>query len=98
MAVETLIEAFKQIDAEQEKRGRENIFQEVDRRALAKMSDKALALWQSQHPSDSPQYILSQFEWNRRLTAEQTKWARWSVIVGFIGVIIGALLQHWLEK
>lgn len=98
MAIEALKEAFKRIDAEQEKRDIENKFGDVDRRALARMSDKDLALWQSQHPSDSPQYILAQFEWNRRLTAEQTKWARWSVIVGFIGVIIGALLQRWLEK
>jgi hypothetical protein len=69
---------------------------------LAKLSDKDLALWQSKYPQDSPQFILGQFEWNRRLTAEQVMAtlhsARWSAWFGIAGVVIGLLLGKLLER
>ena len=98
MAIETIREAFKQFEAEQKRRGLENKFNGIDRRALAQMSDKDLALWQSQHPESSPQFILSQFEWNRRLTADQIKATRWTALIGLAGVIIGVLLTKILEN
>ncbi|MDF7809699.1 hypothetical protein P4E94_19830 [Pontiellaceae bacterium B12219] len=55
---------------------RADAFAEIDRRVIAKMKDKDLALWQSEYPPDSPQFILAEFEWNRRLTAEQIRSTR----------------------
>ncbi len=85
-------EVSKRHSAERERRGLEHKFGEVDRRALARMCDKDLALWQSQHPQDSPQFILGQFEWNRRLTADQIKATRWAAWLGIIAAVIGALV------
>jgi hypothetical protein len=80
---------------------REKEFAELDRRMLAKMSDKDLAAWQAKHPEQSPQFILAQYEWNRRLTSDQikaaVKAARWSAWFGIAGVIIGATLAKLLD-
>jgi DNA topoisomerase VI subunit B len=62
---------------------------------LAKLTSKALASWQSNYPPNSPQQILAQFEWNRRLTEKQVQSARFAAWVGLIGVVVGAVLA-WL--
>jgi hypothetical protein len=76
-------------------------YDKIDRIWLAKLSDKDLASWQSDHPADSPQYILAQFEWSRRLTADQIsatiKAARGQAWIGIAGVIIGVLLSLLLR-
>jgi hypothetical protein len=77
---------------------RERQFIDVDRRVLAKMPDKDLATWQAKFPSDSPQFILAQFEWQRRLTADQIKTMRWAALIGLAGIILGVLLTKVLEK
>ncbi|MGA2246353.1 MAG: hypothetical protein ABSH48_15255 [Verrucomicrobiota bacterium] len=73
-------------------------FEKVNRRELAGWPDEKLAAWQAKFPSESPQFILAQFEWNRRLTADQVKAARWASWIGLAGVIVGALLTRILEK
>jgi hypothetical protein len=73
-------------------------FKKVNRRALANWPDEKLAAWQAGFPSDSPQFILAQFEWNRRLTADQVKAAHWAAWIGLAGVIVGAVLARLLEK
>jgi hypothetical protein len=73
-------------------------FEKVNRRELASWPDEKLAAWQAKFPSESPQFILAQFEWSRRLTADQVKAARWAAWIGLGGVIVGALLSRFLEK
>ena len=73
-------------------------FEKVNRRELAGWPDEKLAVWQAKFPSESPQFILAQFEWNRRLTADQVKAARWAAWIGLAGVIVGAVLSRILEK
>jgi hypothetical protein len=74
----------------------------IDRRAIAKMPDKELALWQSDFPVESPQFILASYEWQRRLIVDQVKavrWAAWLSVFGVItGIILGALLPYFERK
>jgi hypothetical protein len=81
-----------------EKAAFEKEFEKVNRRELANWPDEKLAAWQAKYPSESPQFLLAQFEWNRRLTADQIKAARWAAWIGLAGVIVGALLTRILEK
>ena len=73
-------------------------FAKVNRRELANWPDQRLAAWQAQFPPESAQFILAQFEWNRRLAADQIKAARWAAWIGLVGVIVGAVLTRILEK
>jgi hypothetical protein len=73
-------------------------FEKVNRRELAGWPDEKLAAWQAKYPPESPQFILAQFEWSRRLTADQIKAARWAAWIGLAGVIVGAVLSRLLEK
>ena len=73
-------------------------FEKVNRRELASWPDEKLAAWQAKFPSESPQFILAQFEWSRRLTADQIKAARWAAWIGLAGVIVGAVLSRVSEK
>ena len=83
---------------DQEKARFEKEFEKVNRRELASWPDEKLAAWQARFPSESPQFILAQFEWSRRLTADQIKAARWAAWIGLAGVIVGAVLTRILEK
>jgi hypothetical protein len=71
-------------------------FEKFDRRELAKMDDKALAVWQAMFDTDQPQWRLAEHEWQRRLTAEQIaatmRAARGQAWFGIAGLFIGALL------
>jgi|ERR1035441_5893145 hypothetical protein len=70
--------------------------EKLDRRELVKMSDVALAKWQSGFASDEAQWRLAEHEWQRRITAEQIaatmKAARGQAWFGIAGLFIGALL------
>ncbi|HUX31389.1 MAG TPA: hypothetical protein VMV78_12325 [Thiobacillus sp.] len=72
-------------------------FKDVDRRAIAKMSDHELALWQSEYPEDSPQFILANHEWQRRLTIEQVNASRFAAFMGLLGAVVGAFIT-WLAS
>jgi hypothetical protein len=67
-------------------------FKDVDRRAIAKMSDHDLASWQSEYPEGSPQFILAEHEWQRRLTVEQVKASRFSAYIGLVSTVVGAII------
>lgn len=69
-----------------------NEFAKFDCATLSKMTNKDLAIWQSKHPIDSPQYLIALQEWNRRALVEQINVTKWSAIMGFLGVILGVLL------
>jgi hypothetical protein len=73
-------------------------YSKVDRVWLSKLSDKELASWQSDHPQESPQFLLAQFEWNRRLTEKQVQSVRFAAWVGLIGVVLGAILGWLLSQ
>ena len=73
-------------------------FKAVDRRALTKLPDKELAVWQSEYQSNSPQYILAEHEWQRRLMADQIKGNRFAAYIGIIGTIIGAITTWMITK
>jgi predicted oxidoreductase len=89
--------------------GREAEFAKINRRELAGWRDEVLAAWQAKYPPDSPQFILAQYEWSRRLTADQIRAtltsARQTAWFGIWGAAIGAavgafltLLVEWLSK
>ena len=82
----------------QAKARHEKEFETVNRREVAAWPDEKLAAWQAKFPSESPQFILAQYEWSRRLTSDQIKAARWAAWVGLGGVIVGAVLARLLEK
>jgi hypothetical protein len=67
-------------------------FDKVDREQLAKLPDKDLAAWQSEHSENSPQFLLAQYEWSRRLGAAQIKATRWAAWFGIAAAIVGAIL------
>jgi hypothetical protein len=81
-------------------------FKTLDRRELAKMDDKALAQWQSDYKSDEPQWRLAEYEWQRRITAEQinatmrsARWQAWfGVFAALIGGVLGALLAILVQN
>ena len=56
---------FKGILARGEKHRLETDFDKIEERKLSRISDKELAAWQAKYPPDSPQWILSTFEWQR---------------------------------
>lgn|SRR4030042_3726218 len=76
---------------------------------LTKMTPEELANWQSQWKPHSPHYILAEKEWQRRerlhqheldleLIQKQVKWMKFSAVIGFLGVIIGAIITVSLSK
>ncbi len=71
------------------------LFENIDHKEIAKFTDKELAIWQSEYPRDSPQSILADYEWQRRLTVEQVRGARFAAYIGIIGVIAG-YISSWL--
>lgn len=72
-----------------------NELKDFDRRSLSRMQDKDLAIWQSEYPAGSPQFILAEHEWQRRLTVEQIKGARFAAYIGILGALAGSIVT-WL--
>ena len=73
-------------------------FKSINRRTISKYSDKELASWQSEYQPDSPQFILAEHEWQRRLMADQIKGSRFAAYIGIIGTIIGAVTTWLITK
>jgi hypothetical protein len=72
-------------------------FESISVLFVASKTAKELALWQSKYPQDSPQHIIANHEWQRRLNAEQIKSNRFSAYVGIVGVILGFILSSSYE-
>lgn len=70
-------------------------FSEIDTVFVSSLSDKELAGWQAQYPADSPQFIIANHEWQRRLNLEQIKANRHSAYIGLVGVVIGVALTSF---
>ncbi|MFA7345993.1 MAG: hypothetical protein WC003_16975 [Terrimicrobiaceae bacterium] len=66
-------------------------FRECDPIILATLSEKELATFQSKYTEGSRQFILAEYEWQRRLTAQQIKAAYRTAWIGVIGAIVGAV-------
>lgn len=77
---------------------REAEFLNLNQRDLAKYTDKELALFQSKHPAGSPQFVISDHEWQRRLIVVQAKTSRLVALVGIVGTLLGTILGHLLTK
>ena len=73
-------------------------FDSIDRKLLAKMSDKELAEWQSKYESNTSQTILAEHEWQRRLTSEQVKATRFGGWMGLAGAVVGALITLMVQN
>ena len=74
----------------------------LDTSELPKWRDIDLAAWQSRYPPGSPQYILGEHEWQRRLADRQiaaTHTAnRRSIIGSILGTLFGVVLGWWLSS
>ena len=88
-AAQSILNAMKH---QAHRKHRADFQKESVQRKLSAMTEDELALWQDEYPADSPQYILVQHEWNRRLTAEQVKATRYSAIIALYATILGTLL------
>lgn len=64
---------------------------ELDPKALSKLNDKDLALWQRHQAVDSAQFILASHEWERRLLAEELRSLRFFALLGVLGTLVGSL-------
>lgn len=93
---EDLKKAMERAAEKQAARHLHEEFADFDCSSLPKMTNKDLAAWQAKYPMDSPQYLIALQEWNRRATVEQTKWMKRSIYVGFLGIIIGAILTAFV--
>ena len=74
----------------------QNEFATLDFDKIRSKSDSELAAWQAEFPTDSPQFIFALQVWNNRTILEQTKWMKRSIYVGFLGIIIGAILTAFI--
>jgi hypothetical protein len=73
-------------------------FNSLEIKEVLKKNDKELALWQSNYGINSPQYILADYEWQRRLTFQQIKATRFAAWIGLLGVVIGVILGLLLGR
>jgi uncharacterized protein YqeY len=67
-------------------------FKNINRKELSEKSDKELAIWQTEFSPDSPQYVLAEHEWQRRLLVDQIRSTRFAAFVGLLGTALGAML------
>lgn len=69
-------------------------------RQLSVMTESELAVWQSQHSYETPQFSMVEREWQRRLIVEQVKATLSAGRLGLIGSIsaafIGVVLGYFL--
>jgi hypothetical protein len=88
------------VHAAKKQRHREELAS-LDRRALSKMDDKALAIWQFEFEEDEPQWRIAEHEWQSRLITAQiraaTAGARGQAYFGIAGMVIGLLVNKILE-
>jgi len=80
------------IAAKDAKKARFAEFQDIDTVFVGSLTDKDLASWQSQHPTDSTQHILANHEWQRRLNSEQIKSNDKTARMGILGVVLGSVI------
>lgn len=73
-------------------------YRQVDRVALSKLPDKALAEWQGAYPPGSAQFILAEYEWQRRLMAQQVRSMQFATWLTLAGVVLGAVLTYGFSK
>ena len=67
-------------------------FKEGDPNVIANLTDRELADFQSKYSQGTRSFILAEYEWQRRLTAQQIRATSKSAWLGLIGVILGGLI------
>ena len=88
-----------------EKVSQYDAFEKFNAAEMPGWSDKDLAGWQAIFPPDSPQFLLGEHEWRRRLADRQIAAAHatarraaiWGAASGIIGAVAGALLTWFLS-
>ena len=74
-------------------------FQEMNAVAIGELTDKQLAVLQSEVPRDAPQFIRAEHEWQRRLQARQLRLMRFAIVASLVsalmGAAVGALIARW---
>lgn len=92
-----VVAAESQLKEIESRKKRFEEFESISALFVASKTDKELALWQSKYPQDSPQHIIANHEWQRRLNVEQIKSNTFSAYIGIAGVILGFMLSSALE-
>jgi len=62
-------------------------------RHLRKLSAEGLAAWQVGWKPTSAKWLLAEKEWERRAIEESAKWQRYAILMGMLGVVLGAGLS-----
>lgn len=73
-------------------------YRTVDRKVLSRLSDKELAEWQGNYPPECPQFILAEYEWQRRLTEKAVGAQKFAAFMSLAGVALGAALTFGFSK
>jgi len=80
-------ESLENAKREADRAKKKAAFTRVAKAEVHKKTPEELALWQWEHGPDSPQFILAEYEWKRRLLRSQL-W--WTLLCVLIGAVIGA--------
>jgi hypothetical protein len=75
----------------------QNELKKIDKRDLARKSDIDLTVWQTSYPPDSPQFIIAEKEWERRLSAEQIRAGHTAAWIGVIAPAYHCSTPYQLE-
>src|SRR5437899_11281636 len=67
-------------------------FDELDVVRVAHFSNKELAAWHFQQEPGTPQYIIADHEWQRRLTMQQVRTAYRTAWIGVVGTLLGTVI------
>ena len=76
---------------------------------LSKYNDDELATWQASYKQNSPQFILGEKEWDKRLMSHQfalqsklvatnNRWMMACAIIGLVATILGTILGWYLSS
>lgn len=73
-------------------------FKDSDPNVISKLSDKELATFQSQHSERSRQFIIADYEWQRRLTVRQVRATTHAAWIGVLSTLSGVILGYMLKR
>lgn len=86
---------YERHEKAQEQRHYAGELKKLGRDSISAMTDVELSDWQTQHPIDSPQFLVATYEWNLQLLNRQIAAAKkdsWRAVIGTLGgAIIGVM-------
>ncbi len=65
-------------------------FRALDRKSIKKKTDTELAIWQSQYPKESPQFIFAEQLWKYRLARKS---ATFAALIALVALLVGYMLR-----